>query len=46
MALGADAQDALPGAQDYATFALANACRFGMGRLIPNKIFRAPGAAS
>jgi hydroxymethylpyrimidine/phosphomethylpyrimidine kinase len=45
MARGADAADALPGAQDYLTGTLANACRFGMGRLIPNKIFRAPGAA-
>jgi hydroxymethylpyrimidine/phosphomethylpyrimidine kinase len=45
MARGAGAADALPGAQDYATSALANAGRFGMGRLIPNKIFRAPGAA-
>jgi hydroxymethylpyrimidine/phosphomethylpyrimidine kinase len=45
MARGAGAADALPGAQDYVTLALANAGRFGMGRLIPNKIFRAPGAA-
>jgi hydroxymethylpyrimidine/phosphomethylpyrimidine kinase len=45
MARGAGAADALPGAQDYVTGALAHACRFGMGRLIPNKIFRAPGAA-
>ena len=46
MARGAGAADALPDAQDYVTGALANAGRFGMGRLIPNKIFRAPGAAS
>ena len=45
MARGAGAQDALPPAQEYVTGTLANACRFGMGRLIPNKIFRAPGAA-
>jgi hydroxymethylpyrimidine/phosphomethylpyrimidine kinase len=45
MARGANAQDALAAAQDYVTGALANACRFGMGRLIPNKLFRAPGAA-
>ena len=45
MARGAGAADALPGAQDYVTGALANAGRFGMGRLIHNNIFRAPGAA-
>jgi hydroxymethylpyrimidine/phosphomethylpyrimidine kinase len=45
MARGTDALDALPGAHEYVTGTLANACRFGMGRLIPNKIFRAPGAA-
>lgn len=45
MARGTGAQDALPPAQEYVTGALANACRFGMGRLIPNKIFRAPSAA-
>jgi len=45
LARGASALEALPGAQDYVTGALANACRFGMGRLVPNKIFRAPGAA-
>lgn len=46
MARGAAAGDALAGAQEYVTGALAHACRFGMGRLIPNKIFRAPGAAT
>ena len=45
MARGANAVDALAAAQDYTTAALVHACRFGMGRLIPNKIFRAPGAA-
>lgn len=45
LARGADAAEVLPGAQEYVTGTLANACRFGMGRLVPNKIFRAPGAA-
>ena len=45
MARGAAAADALAAAQDYTTGALLNACRFGMGRLIPNKLFRAPGGA-
>ena len=45
MACGAGATDALTAAQDYVTGALANACRFGMGRLVPNKLFRVPGAA-
>jgi len=46
LAHGAAAGDALAGAQEYVTGALAHACRFGMGRLIPNKIFRAAGAAT
>lgn len=45
MAQGSGALDALTLAQEYVAGTLANACRFGMGRLIPNKIFRAPGAA-
>jgi hydroxymethylpyrimidine/phosphomethylpyrimidine kinase len=44
MARGDNAADALRAAQDYTTGALMHACRFGMGRLIPNKIFRAPGS--
>jgi hydroxymethylpyrimidine/phosphomethylpyrimidine kinase len=34
----------MPIAHDYLNGALAHACRFGMGRLVPNKIFRVPGA--
>lgn len=44
MARGLAAPEALPAAHDYLNGALANACRFGMGRLVPNKIFRVPGA--
>lgn len=44
MARGATAADAVRAAQDYTAGALAHACRFGMGRLIPNKIFRTAGA--
>ena len=40
MALGASAGDAFRAAQDYTAGALAHACRFGMGRLVPNKIFK------
>ena len=40
MARGASAADAFAAAQEYTTGALLNACRFGMGRLIPNKLFR------
>jgi hydroxymethylpyrimidine/phosphomethylpyrimidine kinase len=45
MARGVSAGDALRAAQEYTTGTLVHACRFGMGRLIPNKIFRAPGGA-
>ena len=44
MARGATAPDVLPAAHDYLNGALVHACRFGMGRLVPNKIFRVPGA--
>jgi hydroxymethylpyrimidine/phosphomethylpyrimidine kinase len=40
MALGASAGHAFRAAQDYTAGALAHACRFGMGRLVPNKIFK------
>ncbi|WP_308633262.1 bifunctional hydroxymethylpyrimidine kinase/phosphomethylpyrimidine kinase [Massilia forsythiae] len=43
MARGATAADALAAAQDYTSGALLNACRFGMGKLVPNKLFRMPG---
>jgi hydroxymethylpyrimidine/phosphomethylpyrimidine kinase len=43
MARGLSAQDAFQPAQDYTMQALLHACRFGMGRLIPNKLFPAPG---
>jgi hydroxymethylpyrimidine/phosphomethylpyrimidine kinase len=46
MARGGAAADALAAAQDYTTGALQHACRFGMGRLIPNKLFRAPGGVA
>lgn len=45
LARGANTVDAFGGAHDYVSGALAHACRFGMGRLIPNKLFRASGAA-
>lgn len=41
MARGAAAADAFRAAQDYTTGALVHACRFGMGRLVPNKIYKA-----
>jgi len=41
MARGASAADAFRAAQDYTTGALVHACRFGMGRLVPNKIYKA-----
>lgn len=44
MARGVAAPDALPAAHAYLNGALAHACRFGMGRLVPNKIFHVPGA--
>jgi len=43
MARGANAVDAMAAAHDYTTQALIHACRFGMGRLVPNKLFPAPG---
>ena len=43
MARGAPIAEVLPRAQDYLIGTLAHACRFGMGRLVPNKIYRAPG---
>lgn len=43
LARGAPAAAAFGAAQDYTGNALLHACRFGMGRLIPNKLFRAPG---
>jgi hydroxymethylpyrimidine/phosphomethylpyrimidine kinase len=43
MARGATALEAFAAAQDYTMQALVHACRFGMGRLIPNKLFPAPG---
>jgi hydroxymethylpyrimidine/phosphomethylpyrimidine kinase len=48
MALGGDtgeAGDALRAAQDYTTGALSHAQRFGMGKFIPNRFFRALAAA-
>ena len=41
MARGLEADEALRLAQEYTTGALANAQRFGMGKLVPNKFFRA-----
>lgn len=47
MARGAPAADALRLAQDYTRGALAHARRLGMGKLVPDKFFRAaPAAAS
>jgi hydroxymethylpyrimidine/phosphomethylpyrimidine kinase len=40
MARGVSAADAVRAAQDYTTGALLHARRFGMGRLVPNKIHR------
>jgi hydroxymethylpyrimidine/phosphomethylpyrimidine kinase len=40
MAHGLDPIEALAYAQQYTAGALLHACRFGMGRLIPNKLFR------
>jgi hydroxymethylpyrimidine/phosphomethylpyrimidine kinase len=40
MAYGLDAIVALAYAQEYTAGALQQACRFGMGKLIPNKLFR------
>ena len=41
MARGMEAPQALRAAQDYTTGALEHAQRFGMGKFIPNKFFRA-----
>lgn len=45
MARGLEAGEALRRAQEYTTGALANAQRFGMGKLVPNKFYRAAQAA-
>jgi hydroxymethylpyrimidine/phosphomethylpyrimidine kinase len=45
MAQGLDAMVALAYAQEYTTGALQHACRFGMGRLIPDKLYRAAAPA-
>jgi hydroxymethylpyrimidine/phosphomethylpyrimidine kinase len=44
MAQGLDAADALQAAQDYTSGALAKAQRFGMGKYIPNRFYRAAPA--
>jgi hydroxymethylpyrimidine/phosphomethylpyrimidine kinase len=43
---GGDAALALQAAQEYTAGALANAQRFGMGKLVPNRFFRQPGPAA
>jgi hydroxymethylpyrimidine/phosphomethylpyrimidine kinase len=46
MAQGLDAADVLQAAQEYTSGALAKAQRFGMGKYIPNRFYRAaPGHA-
>jgi hydroxymethylpyrimidine/phosphomethylpyrimidine kinase len=45
MARDCDAADALRAAQEYTSGALASAQRFGMGKYIPNKFYRAAPAA-
>jgi hydroxymethylpyrimidine/phosphomethylpyrimidine kinase len=45
MAQGLDAMVALAYAQEYTTGALQHACRFGMGRLIPDKLYRTAAPA-
>ncbi|GAB3462961.1 hydroxymethylpyrimidine/phosphomethylpyrimidine kinase [Massilia terrae] len=47
MALGFEAEEAMRRAQEYTTGALANAQRFGMGKLVPDRFYRVPfgGAA-
>ena len=40
MAQGLDAIEALAYAQQYTAGTLQHACRFGMGRLIPNKLYK------
>jgi hydroxymethylpyrimidine/phosphomethylpyrimidine kinase len=42
LARGGSVADALPAAIDYLDGALLHACRFGMGRLVPNKLFKRP----
>ena len=42
LARGAGVPDALPTAHDYLDGALAHAVRFGMGRLVPNKLYKRP----
>jgi hydroxymethylpyrimidine/phosphomethylpyrimidine kinase len=47
MARGIDAPEALKGAQEYTSHALARAQRLGMGKLVPNKFIQsAPAAAN
>jgi hydroxymethylpyrimidine/phosphomethylpyrimidine kinase len=46
MAREVEAEDALRLAQEYTTGALQHAQRFGMGKLVPNKFFRALQAGS
>jgi hydroxymethylpyrimidine/phosphomethylpyrimidine kinase len=41
MARGFSAEEAMRRAQDYTTGALQNAQRYGMGKLVPNKFYRA-----
>lgn len=41
MALGFDAEEAMRRAQEYTTGALEHAQRFGMGKLVPNRFYRA-----
>ncbi|MEC5159643.1 MULTISPECIES: bifunctional hydroxymethylpyrimidine kinase/phosphomethylpyrimidine kinase [unclassified Janthinobacterium] len=43
---GCDAALALRAAQDYTAGALAHAQRFGMGKLVPNRLFRQLGLAA
>ncbi|MDQ1919855.1 bifunctional hydroxymethylpyrimidine kinase/phosphomethylpyrimidine kinase [Massilia pseudoviolaceinigra] len=44
--IGDDAVDAIQAAQEFTVGALANAQRFGMGKLVPNKFFAHPIASS
>ena len=46
LAQGLDPAAAVRAAQEYAHGALANAQRFGMGKLVPNKFFRTAGAGA
>jgi hydroxymethylpyrimidine/phosphomethylpyrimidine kinase len=45
LAQGREPADAVRAAQEYTNGTLAHAQRFGMGKLVPNKFFRAAGAA-